>query len=126
MEDLNQMKALHPSAEILAHPECPKEIRDFADLLLSTGQMLKYVKTSDKNEFIITTEVGIIHSLKKQNPQKVFYPASERFICPNMKKITLEKVLFALEDNKYVIKVPDETAAKARKALERMVAVLPK
>ncbi|OHB60731.1 MAG: quinolinate synthase [Planctomycetes bacterium GWF2_42_9] len=125
-DDLTKIKELHPSAEVLAHPECPKEIRDCANLLLSTGQMLKYVKTSDKNEFIIATEVGIIHSLKKQNPEKVFYTASERFVCPNMKKITLEKVLFALEDNKYVIRVPDETAAKARKALERMVAVLPK
>jgi quinolinate synthase len=125
-KSLTEAKNSHPDAMILAHPECPKEVRDIADILLSTGQMLKYVKTSDKKEFIISTEIGIIHTLKKQNPDKNFYPASERFICPNMKKITLEKVLFALEDNKYVIKVPDEIAAKARKALERMVAVIPK
>jgi len=125
-EDLKKTKFAHPDAMTLAHPECPKEIRDAADLLLSTGQMLKYVKNSDRREFIITTEVGIIHTLQKQNPEKSFYPASQRFVCPNMKKITLEKILFSLEDNKYVIKVPDEIAVKARKALERMVAVLPK
>jgi quinolinate synthase len=125
-EDLNKTKALHPGAMVLAHPECPVEVRKSSELLLSTGQMLKYVKNSDKKEFIITTEIGIIHTLKKQNPEKTFYPASERFVCPNMKKITLEKILFAMEDNKYVIKVPDEIAVKARRALERMVAVLPK
>ncbi|MCE5340513.1 MAG: quinolinate synthase NadA [Planctomycetaceae bacterium] len=125
-EDLQKTKSTYPDAMVLAHPECPVEIRNCADLLLSTGQMLNYVKNSDRREFIITTEVGIIHTLKKQNPEKVFYPASERFVCPNMKKITLEKILFALEDNKYVIKVPDEIADKARGALERMVAVVPK
>lgn len=125
-EDIKQNKALHPQAIILAHPECPKPVRDIADILLSTGQMLKYALTSDKKEFIIATEIGIIHTLQKQNPGKKFYPASERFVCPNMKKITLEKILFSLEDNKYIIKVPDEIAGKARVALERMVAVLPK
>jgi quinolinate synthase len=124
-EDLKKTKMMHPDAMTLAHPECPPDIRNSADLLLSTGQMLKYVKNSDRREFIITTEVGIIHTLKKQNPEKRFCPASERFVCPNMKKITLEKILFALEDNKYVIKVPDEIADKARKSLERMVAVVP-
>lgn len=125
-DDIKKIKAAHSAAIVLAHPECPKPVRDCADRLLSTGQMLKFVRASDKKEFIIATEIGIIHSLKKQNPDKSFYPASSKFICPNMKKITLEKVLFALEDNKYVIKVQDETAQKARKALERMVAVLPK
>ncbi|HBG26564.1 MAG: quinolinate synthase [Planctomycetes bacterium GWF2_41_51] len=126
IDAVKEIKNQHPDAMILAHPECPKEIRDFADVLLSTGQMLKYVKNSASQEFIIATEIGIIHTLKKQNPGKIFYPASEKFICPNMKKITIEKVLFALEDNKFVIKVPDEIAEKARKALERMVGILPK
>ncbi|MFA5292853.1 MAG: quinolinate synthase NadA [Phycisphaerae bacterium] len=125
-DDVKKIQAVHPAAITLAHPECPVTVRDCADELLSTGQMLKFVRGSDKKEFIIATEIGIIHTLKKQNPEKTFYPASNKFICPNMKKITLEKVLFSLEDNKYIIKVPDETAQKARKALERMVAVLPK
>jgi quinolinate synthase len=125
-DDIKKIQAAHPAAILLAHPECPEPVRNCADELLSTGQMLKYVRTSDKKEFIIATEIGIIHTLKKQNPDKVFYPASEKFICPNMKKITLEKVLFALEDNKYVVKVPDDIAQKAKKALDRMIAVLPK
>lgn len=124
-DDVKKIQAAHPAAVTLAHPECPKLVMDCANEILSTGQMLKFVKNSSKTEFIIATETGIIHTLKKQNPQKTFYPASEKFICPNMKKITLEKVLFALEDNKYVIKVPDDIAAKARKALDRMVATLP-
>ena len=104
----------------------PKPVRDCADELLSTGQMLKYANKSDKKEFIIATEIGIIHTLKKQNPEKMFYPASEKFVCPNMKKITLEKVLFSLEDNKFVIKVPQDIAEKAKEALDKMIAVLPK
>jgi quinolinate synthase len=125
-EDVKKIQAAHPAAVTLAHPECPRPVRDCADELLSTGQMLKFVKSSDKKEFIIATEIGILYTLKKQNPEKAFYPASAKFICPNMKKITVEKVLFALEDNEYVIKVPYDVAEKARKALDRMVAVLPK
>ncbi len=125
-EDIKKIQAAHPDAVVLAHPECPKAVRDCADELLSTGQMLKYVKKSDKKEFIIATEVGIIHTLKKQNPEKIFYPASGKFVCSNMKKITLEKVLFALEDSKYVIKVPQDIAQKARAALDKMLSVLPK
>jgi len=125
-DDVKKIQAAHPAAITLAHPECPVTVRDCADELLSTGQMLKFVRGSDKKEFIIATEIGIIHTLKKQNPEKTFYPASNKFVCPNMKKITLEKVLFSLEDNKYIIKVPEDIAQKARKALERMVAVLPK
>ena len=125
-EDIKKIQAAHPDAVTLAHPECPKPVRDCADELLSTGQMLKYANKSDKKEFIIATEIGIIHTLKKQNPEKMFYPASEKFICPNMKKITLEKILFALEDNKFIIKVPPDIAQKAKKALDRMIAVLPK
>ena len=125
-EDIKKIQAAHPDALTLAHPECPKPVRDCADELLSTGQMLKYANKSDKKEFIIATEIGIIYTLKKQNPTKMFYPASEKFICPNMKKITLEKVLFSLEDNKFIIKVPPDIAQKAKKALDRMIAVLPK
>ncbi|MGA2916742.1 MAG: quinolinate synthase NadA [Sedimentisphaerales bacterium] len=125
-EDVKKIKAAHPDAVTLAHPECPRPVRDCADELLSTGQLLKYVRASEKKEFIIATEIGIIHTLKKQNPDKTFYPASGKFICPNMKKITLEKVLFSLEDNKYIIKVPQDIAQKAKKAIDRMVAVLPK
>jgi len=125
-DDVRRTQKEHPDAITLAHPECPKAVRDCADVLLSTGQMLKYAKQSDSKEFIIATEIGIIHTLKKQNPGKFFYTANEKFICPNMKKITLEKILFSLEDEKFVITVPKEIADKARTALDRMLAVIPK
>jgi len=125
-DNVKKIQEAHPDAVTLAHPECSKAVRDCADELLSTGQMLRFVRGSDKMEFIIATEIGILYTLKKQNPEKSFYPASEKFVCPNMKKITLEKVLFSLEDNKFIIKVPQDIAEKARKALDRMLSVLPK
>ncbi|NIA17558.1 MAG: quinolinate synthase NadA, partial [Planctomycetes bacterium] len=120
-EELKKVQSQHPDAVTLAHPECNKEIRLISDELLSTGGMLGYVRRSKNKEFIIATEKGIIHTLQKQNPDKEFYPASQRFICPNMKKITLEKVLFSLEDMKYKITVDEDIAEAARGALERMI-----
>ena len=125
-EEVRSVQQAHPDAITLAHPECCPEVRACADELLSTGQMLSYARQSDATEFIIATEKGIIHTLKKQNPGKNFYPAAERFVCPNMKKISIEKVLFALEDNKYVIKVAEDIAEKASLALDRMISILPK
>lgn len=125
-QDVLDLKEQHPQAIVLAHPECNEEVKKIADEKLSTGHMLKCAKQSQATEFIIATEPGIIHSLKKQNPGKMFYPATMRAICPNMKKITLEKVLWSLEEMKHVIKVPDAMATKARAALERMISVVPK
>jgi quinolinate synthase len=96
-----------------------------ADEMLSTGQMLKFVKKSDAASFIVATELGIIHTLKKENPDKEFIPVAANIICPNMKKITLEKVLWALEDMQYEITVNEEIALRARGALDRMIEVLP-
>ncbi len=125
-EDIHQARREHPQAVLLAHPECNPEVRELADELLSTGQMLKFARTSDVKEFIIATENGILHTLKKQNPDKTFYPVSEKAICPNMKKITLEKVLWALEDMQYHITVPEPISTKAKRSLDRMIEVLPK
>ena len=88
--------------------------------------MLKFVKQSDAKKFIIATELGIIHTLKKENPDKEFIPVAENIICPNMKKTTLEKVLWALEENKNVITVSKEIAIKAKASLDRMIQILPK
>jgi quinolinate synthase len=120
-EDIVRAKALHPAAVVIAHPECTPEVRNLADRVASTEGMCRYVKETEAREIIVGTEVGIIHRLKKENPEKVFYPASERAICPNMKLITLEKVLWALEDMQPVIDVPPEIAAKARRCIERML-----
>lgn len=124
-DDVKQARKEHPDAIVLAHPECSPDVRLLADELLSTGQMLKYAKSSDANEFVIATENGIIHSLKKQNPDKQFYPATEKAVCPNMKKISLEKVFWALEDMQYQITVPEPISSQARRSLDRMLEVLP-
>lgn len=124
--DVETARQVYPNAIVLAHPECNPDVRAIADELLSTGQMLKYAKTSDVNEFIIATEKGIIHSLQKQNPGKRFYPVTEKAICPNMKKISLEKVVWALEDMQYQITVPEPVRTDAKRSLDRMLEVIPK
>jgi len=122
-EHIRAVKAKHPRAEVLVHPECRPETIAMADAALSTDGMLKYVKNSNSNEFIIGTEVGIIHRLKKENHQKVFYSVSDIAVCPNMKLITLEKILWSLEDMQHVIKVPEEISNKAKIAIEKMLKV---
>lgn len=124
-KDIEDAKSEHPDAVVLAHPECSEPVKEMADELLSTGQMLSYAKTSNAKQFIIATEIGIIHTLKKENPDKEFIPATERAICPNMKKITLDKVLFSLEEMQYKITVPEEISKNAKKSLDRMVEILP-
>ncbi len=124
-DDINNAKAKYPDAIVMAHPECTEPVKELSDELLSTGQMLKFAKVSDARRFIIATETGIIHTLKKQNPNAQFIAASERAICPNMKKITLEKIVWALEDMQYKISVPKAIREKAKKALDKMVGILP-
>jgi quinolinate synthase len=87
--------------------------------------MLKFAANSTAKQFIVATETGIIHALKKQNPQAEFFPATTKAICPNMKKITLDKVIASLEDMQHRITVPDQIRVKAKKALDRMVEILP-
>jgi quinolinate synthase len=124
-DDIEASRRKHPEAMVLAHPECGPEVRAVADALLSTGQMLSFAGKSDKKEFIIATEHGIVHSLKKRYPDKQFYPASNKAVCPNMKKITLEKVLWSLQDMQYVITVQPDVRDRACRALDRMLDVLP-
>jgi quinolinate synthase len=124
-DDIKKAREAHPGAIVMAHPECNEPVKAVSDKLLSTGQMLKFAKQSDAKRFIIATETGIIHTLKKENPEKEFYPVTTRAVCPNMKRITLEKVLWSLEDMHYKITVPADIAARAKQSLEKMVAVLP-
>jgi quinolinate synthase len=123
--DINNAKTLYPDAIVMTHPECSEPVKEISDQILSTGQMLKFAAKSDAKQFIIATENGIIHTLKKNRPDAEFIPASGRSICPNMKKITLAKVVASLEDMKYQINVPEEIRLKAKKSLERMVEILP-
>jgi quinolinate synthase len=125
IDDIKNAKAKYPDAIVMAHPECSEPVKELSDELLSTGQMLKFAAEGTAKQFIIATETGIIHALKKQNPKAEFFPASKRAICPNMKKITLEKIIWSLEDMQYKISVPEEIRKKAKKALDRMVEILP-
>ena len=124
-DDIKAARAKYPDAIVMAHPECSEPVKALADELLSTGQMLKFAARSDAKGFIIATEIGIIHALKKQNPDAEFYPASERAVCPNMKKITLDKVITAMQEMQYKITVPEPIRTRAKKSLDRMVEILP-
>jgi quinolinate synthase len=124
-DDIRMARAKYPDAIVMAHPECTEPVKELADELLSTGQMLKFAAKSTVQRFIVATEIGIIHALKKQNPEAEFYPASTRAVCPNMKKITLDKVIASLEDKRYEITVPEHIRTRAKKSLDRMVEILP-
>ncbi len=122
-EEVIKTKALYPTAEFIAHPECRKEVLELADYTGSTAGMIRYVKESPHKEFIVGTEKGIIYRLKRDNPDKEFYVPTEQFICANMKLTTLGWLARSLEKMVYRIEVPEHVAAKARKALERMLEV---
>ena len=124
-DDIKTAKSKYPDAIVMAHPECTEPVKELSDELLSTGQMLKFAAKSTAKKFIIATEIGMIYALKKQNPQAEFFPASERAICPNMKKITLDKIIASLEEVQYKVTVPEQISIKAKKALDRMVEILP-
>ena len=113
----------HPGAPVMVHPECAKDVRAAADERLSTGGMCRFARESSAPEFIVGTEVGILHRLRKENPEKTFYPVSERIVCPNMKKTTLENLAESLRAMKTEVTVPDDIACRARRAIEAMLAV---
>jgi len=117
------LKKEHLSAIVLVHPECTPDVIEIADKVASTGGMLSFVKQSTKKEFIIGTEIGLIYRLKKENPDKVFYLASNHAICPNMKLTNLEKLLWALEEEQFEIKLPHDVINKARTAIDNMLAL---
>lgn len=119
---VQEAKEKHPQAQVLMHPEAPKVSRTLADAILSTGGMCTYVKEHQEKEYIIATEIGIIHTLQTQNPEKLFYPISDSVICPNMKKGSLESVYKALEGSGGIhITVPEDVAQRAIGALEKML-----
>ena len=113
----------HPGAPVMVHPECAKDVRAAADERLSTGGMCRFARESSAPEFIVGTEIGILHRLRKENPEKTFYPVSERIVCPNMKKTTLENLAESLRVMKTEVTVPDDIARRARRAIEAMLAV---
>ncbi|MBU4227473.1 quinolinate synthase NadA [bacterium] len=122
-EDIIKAKKLHPQALLLVHPECRPEVCDLADYIGSTRGIIEFASNNQAKEYIIGTELGIFHPLKKNNPNKKFFPASENMICRNMKLITLEKVLYSLQNLEPRITVPEEISKKSLKALNRMIEI---
>ncbi len=120
-EGLKKARQMHPNAEVIVHPECKPEVIDLADYVCSTSQMIKRVKESSKNEFIIGTEVGMIKRLKMIYPEKVFYTAPPGATCIQMKKTTLQSVFTALEKEQHMVRVIEDVRLRAKKALDRML-----
>jgi quinolinate synthase len=119
--DVWKVKREHPGAEVIVHPECTPDVISMANKVLSTSGMCNYAQKTKSKELIIGTEVGIIYRLQKENPGKRFYPVSKRAVCENMKKNSLEKVLWSLEEMKYEIKVEEKIRQKAKKAIDKML-----
>jgi len=124
VDDIINLKKEYPHAEVLVHPECRPEVIAQADYALSTDGIIKRVRQSLSKEFIIGTELGITHRLKKENPEKIFIPASQQAVCPNMKLITLEKVLWALERMEFPVTVPPNIRERAIHAVNRMLEIV--
>jgi quinolinate synthase len=122
-EQVREVKDKHPRALFFAHPECRPEVIDLADEVKSTSGMLDYARKAKNREYIIGTETGIIHTLKTQNPDKIFIPADENMICIDMKKIQLPDIINALVNISPVIKVAEDIRVKAKGAVERMLRV---
>ncbi len=122
-EDVKVLKIQYPTACVMVHPECSSEMRKVADFIGSTSKMCRYVKESNAKTFIVGTEEGLLHRLRKENPEKKFVIAYADAVCPNMKLTTLDRLYTSLKEEKYVIKVAEPVARKARASLERMFEV---
>ena len=125
-ERMEELRQEYPQAKIVVHPECRPEVIALADEVLSTGGMRRYARREGVREMIVGTEMGIIYGLRKENPGKRFIPVSEQAICPNMKLITLEKVLWSLEEMNPEVKVAERIRLGAKAAVDRMLRIGPK
>jgi quinolinate synthase len=123
-DDVIKAKKLHPKALLLVHPECRPEVCNLADYIGSTRGIIEFASNNPAKEYIIGTELGIFHPLKKNNPNKQFFPASKKMICKDMKLITLEKVLYSLKKLEPQVIVPEDIRKKSLKALNRMIEIV--
>ncbi|MDF2686810.1 MAG: Quinolinate synthetase [Clostridia bacterium] len=120
-EKVEQAKEIFPNAKVLAHPECKQDVLEIADYIGSTSGIIDFATASDAKEFIICTEMGVLYELQKKNPNKKFYSVGHRQYCPNMKSITIEKVLNALENMNNQVELDEILSNKANKALAKML-----
>ena len=123
VEEVKAARQRYPQAKVLVHPECRPEVIELADAALSTSQMLRYAKGSNAKIFLIGTEEGMLYPLRKQNPDKEFHLVSNSLICPDMKKTTLETVIETMKARKNIVTVPEEIRVRAKKAIDRMLAI---
>lgn len=119
-EDIELLTEKHPDAVVTVHPECSQDVQSIADHIGSTSQMCRFVRETSAQKYIVATEVGLLHRLSKENPEKTFISAYDSAVCPNMKMNTLERVYLALKEERFRVTVPHPIAIKARKALEKM------
>jgi quinolinate synthase len=120
-QDILRLRKEYPKAKVIAHPECRTEVKEVADVVLSTGGMMKFARETDAQEIIVGTEIGLLYRLRKENPDKKFIPVTEQAVCPRMKLSTLENVLSSLENLTYQVKVPEKIRLKAKLAVDRML-----
>ncbi|MGQ9641535.1 MAG: quinolinate synthase NadA [Candidatus Bathycorpusculaceae bacterium] len=119
-EEVHVLRTQYPKAVVMVHPECSAEMRNVADFVGSTSQMCRHARERNAKTFIVATEEGLLHRLRKDNPRKRFVLAYEGAVCPNMKLNTLERIYWALKEERHVVTVPEPIASKAKRALERM------
>lgn len=119
-EDVMVLKHRYPKAVVMVHPECSAEMRQTADFVGSTSKMCRYAQETSAKTIIVGTEEGLLNRLRKENPQKRFIIAYSDAVCPNMKLLTLDRIYTSLKEEKHVVTIPKQIAAKARIALERM------
>ncbi len=122
-ENIIERRREYPNAKVVVHPECKPDVIALADEVLSTGGICRFAQQTEAREIIVGTEIGIIHRLEKENPGKKFIPASEKAVCPNMRLITLEKILWALEEMAPEVKVPEGIRIRAKAAVDKMLAI---
>jgi quinolinate synthase len=122
-EAVRKRKEEYPEALFLAHPECRPEVLDLADVIQSTSGMLRFVAESDRDSFIVGTEAGILHPMRKQNPGKKFHAASKTMVCRDMKRISLEDVRRSLDLLEPRVTVPEDIRVRALEAVERMISI---
>jgi len=118
---IKKLKSENPDAKVISHPECTPDVNRLSDAVLSTSKMAKFVKESGVSKFIVATELGIIHRLQKENPDKIFIPATSLCVCPNMKMTTLDSVYESLRDMKYEIRLDADIIAKSKNAIDAML-----
>ena len=120
-DEIVEMKNLHPGAKIIVHPEVRSEIVGLADEILSTSGIIRYAASSSSKEFIVATEEGLLERMRRENPEKKFYPALRPKVCQNMKRTTLKDIYLSLVNDRYEIEIEEEISRKALRSLNEML-----